>query len=83
MKARKRISQRQARFERRMLEQLQSKYNSLVLGFGSEFPGTHIRTIETSAETTAVLDTAQRLKFALAARMRGNHLEIYAVRRPA
>ena len=81
MSKRRVISQREARRTRKQFYELDFKLQQIFRRYSSQFPGTHIASnLPLSTEGKAIVDTAVRLGYGLAAKINGNTLDIYAVK---
>lgn len=79
---RKRISQREAWRTSKRADEFERKYNALMHSFtGGSYPGVYLKTVEVGDVTSGVLNTAVRLGHPLAARIAGNKLGLYAIKR--
>lgn len=77
----KKISQRQAQRTRKELREVQNKYGQLVNRYSSEYPGVALRNFTMSEATKASLDVAVSLGHGLAAKVDGDKLVIWALRK--
>lgn len=78
---RKKISQREARRNRKELAMMRASEETRLSRWGSEYPGgVNILTLNLSNESAAVVKTAQLLQHPLVARIDGFTLYLYAMR---
>lgn len=81
MRNRKIISQREARRTRKELAELRDAQYKQRNRWSSDYPGgTHIETLNLTKEEVAAIYTAQKLGFAVVAKINGDDLLIYAVK---
>lgn len=77
----KKISQREARMLRRRVAELVKAREAQLSRWTKDYPGgVHIDSININTTEQAIVDTADKLGFALVAKARNGHIDLFAVK---